>query len=111
MKIAVVGAGAMGCLFGTMLAEVGNDVWLYDVWLEHVRAISQDGLRIEREGKIRTVEIKATDDPHQVGRAELVIIFVKSSRTKLAAETAQTIVGSNGSVIARLRQSDLLNPV
>jgi len=99
MKVAVVGAGAMGSLFGAMLAEAGNDVWLYDVWLEHVQTINQDGLRIEREGKTCTVEIKATVDPQQIGRAELVIIFVKSSQTNLAAETAQTIAGSDGFVM------------
>ena len=53
MKIAVVGAGAMGSLFGALLAEAGNDVWLYDVWPEHVQSILQNGLQIEREGKIR----------------------------------------------------------
>jgi 2-dehydropantoate 2-reductase len=99
MKIAVVGAGAMGSLFGAMLAEAANEVWLYDVWLEHVQTINQNGLQIEREGKTRTVEIKATIDPQQIGRAELVIIFVKSSRTNLAAETAQTIAGSDGLVM------------
>ena len=99
MKIAVVGAGAMGSLFGAMLAEAGNDVWLYDVWRKHVRTINQNGLRIEREGKTRTVEIKASDDPHQIGRAELVIVFVKSSQTNLAAETAKVIAGSAGTVM------------
>ncbi|MEX1326240.1 MAG: 2-dehydropantoate 2-reductase [Desulfobacterales bacterium] len=99
MKIAVVGAGAMGSLFGAMLAEAGNDVWLCDVWREHVRSINQNGLRIEREGKTCTVEIKATDNPLQVGRAELVIVFVKSSQTNLAAETAKAIVGSDGTVM------------
>jgi 2-dehydropantoate 2-reductase len=99
MKIAVVGAGAMGSLFGAMLAEAANEVWLYDVWLEHVQTINQNGLQIEHEGKPRTVEIKATVDPQQIGRAELVIIFVKSSQTNLAAETAQTIAGSDGFVM------------
>ena len=99
MKIAVVGAGAMGSLFGAMLAEAGNDVWLYDVWLEHVQTINQDGLRIEREGKTRTVEIRATADSRQIGRAELVIVFVKSSQTNLAAETALNFVSSDGCVM------------
>ena len=99
MKIAVVGAGAMGSLFGAMLAEAGNDVWLYDVWPEHVHTINQNGLRIEREGKTRTVEIKATADDRQIGRAELVIIFVKSSQTNLAAQTAKAMAGSDGTVM------------
>ena len=99
MKVTVVGAGAMGSLFGAMLAEAGNEVWLYDVWLEHVQAINENGLQIEREGNTRTVKVKATDDPQQIRQAELVIIFVKASRTKAAAETAQVIAGSDGSVM------------
>jgi len=99
MKIAVVGAGAMGSLFGALLAEAGNDVWLYDVWREHVQSVHQNGLQIEREGITRTVRVKATADPQQIGRAELVIIFVKSSMTNSAAETAQIIAGSDGSVM------------
>ena len=99
MKVAVVGAGAMGSLFGAMLAEAGNEVWLYDVWLEHVQAINENGLQIEREGETRTVKVKATIDLQQIGQAELVIIFVKASRTNSAAETAQVIAGSDGSVM------------
>jgi len=99
MKVAVVGAGAMGSLFGVMLAEAGNEVWLYDVWLDHVQTINQNGLLIEREGNTRTVKVKATADALQIGRAELVIIFVKASRTNSAAETAKIIAGSDGSVM------------
>jgi 2-dehydropantoate 2-reductase len=99
MKVAVVGAGAMGSLFGALLAEAGNEVWLYDVWLEHVQTMNRNGLQIEREGKTRTVKVKASDDPQQIGQAELVIIFVKAFQTNSAAETAQAIAGSGGSVM------------
>jgi 2-dehydropantoate 2-reductase len=99
MKIAVVGAGAMGSLFGAMLAEAGNEVWLYDVWVEHVQTINKDGLRIEREGQTRTLSIEATTDPEQIGQAELVIIFVKSTHTASAAETARKLAGSDGAVM------------
>ncbi len=99
MKIAVVGAGAMGSLFGAMLAEAGNAVWLYDVWVEHVQTINKDGLSIEREGKTRTLSIEATTDPEQIGQAELVIIFVKSTHTASAAETARKLAGSDGAVM------------
>jgi len=99
MKIAVVGAGAMGSLFGAMLAEAGNEVWLYDIWTEHVQAINQDGLRIERQGKSRRVRLNATTDPEQIGQAELTIVFVKSTQTHIAAKTARQIAGSDGSVM------------
>lgn len=99
MKIAVVGAGAMGSLFGALLAESGNEVWLYDVWAEHVETINQKGLTVEREGKSRTLKIKATTDPLKIGTAELVIIFVKSTHTASAAETASGLAGSDGVVM------------
>ena len=99
MKIAVVGAGAMGSLFGALLAEAGQEVWLYDVWVEHVRVVNQSGLQIERESKTRTVRINATTDPNKIGGADLVIIFVKSTQTKSAAETAGKIAGLDGTVM------------
>jgi 2-dehydropantoate 2-reductase len=52
MSVAVVGAGAMGSLFGALLAEAGQKVWLIDVWAEHVNAIQSAGLTVEQEGQI-----------------------------------------------------------
>jgi 2-dehydropantoate 2-reductase len=99
MKVVVVGAGAMGSLFGALLAEAGSQVWLYDVWVEHVQAINQNGLQLEREGNTRAVNISATADPAQIGRADLVIIFVKSTQTRSAAQTARTLAGPDGAVM------------
>ena len=72
MKTAIVGAGAMGSLFGTLLLEAGNEVWLYDVWQAHVDAIKGSGLQIEREGVRRSVRIEATTSPEEIGQNELV---------------------------------------
>jgi 2-dehydropantoate 2-reductase len=99
MKIAVVGAGAMGSLFGALLAEDGNDVWLYDVQVKHVDAVNANGLSIEREGSTRTVTIKATCEPQDIGQVELAIIFVKSTHTQSAVATAHDLVGANGLVM------------
>jgi 2-dehydropantoate 2-reductase len=99
MKIAVVGAGAMGSLFGALLAQSENEVWLYDVWVEHVETINKNGLEIEREGKSRTLNINATTDPAKIGEAGLVIIFVKSTQTAPAAETAAVLTGTDGTVM------------
>ena len=96
MKIAVVGAGAMGSLFGALLAEDGNKVWLYDVQADHVNAINENGLTIEHEGHVRTVTIKATCRPDEIGPVDLAIIFVKSTHTRAAATTAHDLVGAKG---------------
>ena len=63
MKIAVIGAGAMGSLFGALLAEGGHEVWLCDIWQDHIKALKQNGLKIEWEGQARNVRLNATSDP------------------------------------------------
>ena len=99
MKITVVGAGAMGSLFGALLAEAGNDVWLFDVRADHVHTVDNHGLVVERDGHSRTVGIRATCDPARINPADLVIIFVKSNATSSAAQTARQLTGSGGAVM------------
>ena len=99
MKTAIVGAGAMGSLFGALLLEAGNDVWLYDVWQEHVDAINGSGLQIERQGVRRSVRIEATTSPEDIGLNELVIVFVKSTQTQKASAVARQLAGETGLVL------------
>ena len=96
MKIAVVGAGAMGCLFGGLLADVGNEVHLVDVWQEHVDTINQKGLQISGlSGDRRITSIRATTNPADVGICRLVIVFVKASATRAAVEHAQPLLAED----------------
>jgi len=99
MKIAVIGAGAMGSLFGALLAESGVSVRLYDIWAEHVKAINEKGLGIELDGKTRSVSLNATTDKGQIGKADLAIIFVKSTQTGDAARVASELVSDTGFVL------------
>ncbi|MGD2186841.1 MAG: 2-dehydropantoate 2-reductase [Desulfobacterales bacterium] len=99
MKIAIVGAGAMGSLFGTLLAEAGNEVWLYDIWQDHMKTVRKRGLTIEFEGKTRNVSLNAVNNPLQIGESELVLMFVKSTQTQSAAESAALLAGGNGLVM------------
>jgi len=100
MKVAVLGAGAMGSLFGGLLAEAGNQVTLIDIWKEHVDAINTKGLKIDETKGVKTVkEVKATTDPSQVDPVELLIVFVKSTVTEVALESAKSIVGDNTTII------------
>jgi len=99
VKIAVIGAGAMGSLFGALFAESGEDVRLYDIWEEHVKAINEKGLCIELDGKTRSVSVNATTDKREIGKTGLAIIFVKSTQTGDAARTASELTGNNGFVL------------
>lgn len=56
----MLGAGAMGSLFGGLLAECGHDVTLVDVNAAHVDAIARDGLRLDTDrGERRVARLAA----------------------------------------------------
>jgi len=99
MKITVVGAGAMGSLFGALLAESGHEAWLCDLRNDHIHAVNQNGLRLEYEGQSRVVRLNAAIDPKQIGESDLVLIFVKSIHTGSAAQAAALLAGRNGLVM------------
>ena len=99
MKIAVVGAGAMGGLFGALLAEADQDLLLLDIRQDHVDMINQEGVSIELEGRVRNIKIRAATQPDPEQRANLVIIFVKSSQTGEAAKTAIQLAGKEGLIL------------
>lgn len=108
MKIVVLGAGAMGCLYGGMLAEAGNEVWLLDVWKEHVDVINEKGLYIETsKGNKHIKNIRATTDPSDIGVVDLVLVFVKSTITEIAIAQNKKIFGTN--TIALTLQNGLGN--
>ncbi len=100
MKITILGAGAMGCLYGGMLAEAGNEVWFLDVWKEHINLIREKGLYIKsKEGERIIKNIKASTDPAEIGETDLVIVFVKSIDTEKAILQNKEIFGSDTVVL------------
>ncbi|BBO90646.1 ketopantoate reductase family protein [Desulfosarcina ovata] len=99
MKIAMIGAGAMGSLFGALLAEAGETVTLLDICTDHVNAVNANGLVIEKQNQRRTVRLPATTDPQHIGPVDLAVVFVKSAHTAAAAQTAADLAGSSGLVL------------
>lgn len=95
MKIAIVGAGAMGCLYGAKLSAVStNEVYLLDVWKDHVDAINAQGLMMEEQGNfINYDRVKASSDAENVGPCDLAIVFVKSTLTSLAVKSNKAVFG------------------
>lgn len=77
-SIAIVGAGAMGCRFGSQLFEAGYDVTLYDVWEEHVRTINEHGLKVRRNGTEHVVKIPARTDALPNQTYDVIFLFTKS---------------------------------
>lgn len=83
-----MGAGAMGSLFGGLLALSGEDIWLVSPQRDHIDMILANGLTIEEKGKILTIRVKATTDANSVGKADLVLFFVKTYQTEQAVSNA-----------------------
>ena len=83
-KIAVMGAGAVGCYYGGMLARAGHDVTLIGR-PNHVDAIQRDGLLLDTQSFKEQVRLQACPNPSAVAGATLVLFCVKSTDTESAA--------------------------
>jgi 2-dehydropantoate 2-reductase len=99
LKIAVVGAGAMGSVYAGILGDAGNEVWAVDVWRDHVDAIRDHGLTVEGASGSRTVRIDATSDPADVGVCDLVVIATKAIDVETAAAAAKPLLGRDTVVL------------
>ena len=93
LNVAVLGAGAMGCLFGGLLAEKGLKVTLIDVWKEHIDAINKNGLKMDGFGGDRFIKINATNDPKSISPVDVVIVMCKATALEQALINAINIVG------------------
>jgi len=94
MKIAIIGAGAMGSIYAGLLKEGGHEVHLVDVWEEHIEAIKQNGLRIAGASGNRIVpSIGAHHSTNTVGICELIIIATKASAVAAAAASISCLIG------------------
>ena len=95
MKIAIIGAGAMGCLLASYLAP-HHAVWLVDGWQTQVDTINQQGLRRERDGVTTTCHPRATSDAQTVGGADVALVLVKYHQTARAAQQVATALAPHG---------------
>jgi 2-dehydropantoate 2-reductase len=84
MRIGVMGAGAVGCYYGAMLALAGHEVRLVGR-PAHVEAMRRDGLRVEMKSQLRSVAVEASADAALLRGTELVLFSVKSTDTDRAA--------------------------
>lgn len=83
MRIAVMGAGAVGCYYGAMLARAGHAVTLIGR-APLVEAVQAQGLRLESAAFDGVVALQASTDAAAAAEAELVLCCVKSGDTETA---------------------------
>jgi len=86
MKICIVGCGAIGGIFAAHLARAGEaEVFAYDIWKEHTRAIAARGLRISGAADF-TARFRATSDVREIPPCDFGIVATKSTHTRKAIE-------------------------
>jgi 2-dehydropantoate 2-reductase len=85
MNVAVLGAGAVGCFYGGMLARAGHRVTLIGR-PQHVQVFSAQGLRMQTLSFDESVPVDASTEASAVAGADLVLFAVKSTDTESAGE-------------------------
>ncbi|WFU43363.1 2-dehydropantoate 2-reductase [Bradyrhizobium sp. CB82] len=107
MRIGVIGAGAMGCLFAGSLAEAEEDVFLIEVAQTQIETIRDRGLRLDTDCGSRVLHLPIGEAQMFSGPCDLLVVFTKSFHTRAAIRTAAPLLGSSG--IAMTVQNGLGN--
>lgn len=93
MNIAMLGAGAMGCLFGGLLAESGQHVTLLDINDAHLDVIREQGLLLDTDQGDRKVRGMRVCRPEQALEApDLLIVFTKTLHTDAALRSVSRLL-------------------
>ena len=93
MRIAVMGAGALGGYFGGRLAAAGHDV-AFVARGATLAALRRDGLRVTSPlGDIHIAAPVASDEPASLGPVEMVLFTVKLGATEAAATAMRPLIG------------------
>ncbi len=99
MRIAIIGAGSMGCLYAAYFARAGNEVWIADPWQEHVERIAVAGVEVSGPKGQLIERVHATLDGQTIPVSDHVIIATKSNQAEAAARQAMRVAGDNGFIL------------
>ena len=99
MKVAVVGAGAMGCLYAGAFHRAGAGVTLIDVDPGHLAAINSRGLELDTRAGVETLRLAALRPEHARETVDLVVLFTKTFHTDAALDGVKAIVGPGTHVL------------
>jgi 2-dehydropantoate 2-reductase len=99
MKIAIIGPGAMGCLFAAFLSKAKEEVWLLDKDAERAAAISGGGIKVEGVSGEWQSRAKAAAEAKEIGPVDLVIVCVKAYDTKSAITRAKPLIQEETAIL------------
>ncbi len=93
-SIAIVGAGAMGCLFAARLAEQGASVTVIDVDRDRLAAVARDGITLTDDAGTRTLPVGAAVAADVTTPVDLVILFTKGVHSAAAVRSVAHLAAS-----------------
>lgn len=95
MKIAVIGPGAMGLLFGARLAQSGNEVYMIGSTPATIDKLNREGIQLEYAGEASRVKVSAALAQDMAEKVELAILFTKTIYSKAALDACAAYVGED----------------
>jgi 2-dehydropantoate 2-reductase len=93
MKVLILGAGAMGCLYGAALHRAGCEVVFVDVNQPHIDAINANGLELETRAGTEHLPIPARLPGEIDAPVDLVVVFTKTFHTDAALGGIAVAIG------------------
>jgi 2-dehydropantoate 2-reductase len=98
-SIAVVGAGAVGGYFGGRLAAAGHDV-RFVARGKTLAALRSGGLRVTSgAGDCHAPDVRASDDPRDIGEVDFVLLCVKTTQLPAAVDALSPMIGADTAVV------------
>lgn len=100
MKVAIIGTGAMGCVYAGLMCEAGHEVWAVDLWRDHLDAIAEHGLHLSGASGDRIIKgIHTSENPADVGVCDLYVIATKAAGVGPAASAIAPLMTADSLVI------------
>lgn len=97
-RICVYGAGAIGGLMAAALAEGGADVSLVARG-PHLEAIKSKGMILRQDGAEKTYDLKASDDPADLGKQDYVVVTLKAHSVPGIVERFEPLLGPETAIV------------
>jgi 2-dehydropantoate 2-reductase len=101
VRIAIVGTGAMGSVYAARFAKARHEVWVIDVWQEHLDAIARDGLAVSGASGSYVVEhLRTGRSPADAGPCDLWVVATKAPDVEGVAAAIAPLLRPDSIVMA-----------
>ena len=101
MKIAIVGTGAMGSVYASLLGKAGHEVWAIDTWQEHTDAIAASGLTVSgASGSFVVDNLHVGRSVREAGTCDIWVIATKAADVDAAAADIAPLLQPDDVVMA-----------